>query len=44
MVYFADKKSTIGFCLHPVIVLWLIMLTNKLLSMEMLHPLANKVP
>ena len=25
MVYFVDKKSTIGFVLYPVIVLWLMM-------------------
>ena len=31
LVYFADKKSTIGFfALYPVIVVWLMMLTNKL--------------
>ena len=43
MVYFVDKKSTIGFCFVSCYCIGLIMLTSKLVSMEMSHLLVNSV-
>ena len=37
------RSPLLGFALYLVIVLWLMMSTNKLVSMEMPHPLVNNV-